>query len=312
MVNIGDTVKAWKSVMYREYSTEGVVKAVTVDQFGDQLAKINNGWYRVANDLENKFEVVFAIFSTGQQVQLKIDPTAIGTITNVMGNGFVTIFWNDEHEGDYVSIDWLKPVQAAPAPQPLAPQYPNWTKLSRQEQNIILKKHGYRWVKYTRKELEDNDDFDREPGWYLFAPDGREVEVERAFNEINRGVEVVKAEIEAKRQAEEADRERRRQVKAGVQKVAEYIQANGEKPENPNWPQGDTLLDSRNIYGSGEAFIIEPDNTVWYLIKNGMDGDDWSRNNLPGHITFKLSAAPVVAEALRQLAAGRPIQGGLL
>ncbi len=259
MVNIGDTVKVWKSVMYREYSTEGVVEAVQTDRFGDQLAKINGDWYKMANDLENKFEII-----------------------------------------------------PQPVPQSLFPQYPNWAKLSRQEQNIILKKHGYRWVEYTREWLEDNDDFDREPGWYLFAPDGREVEVERAFDEINRGVGVVKAEIEAKRQVEAADRERRRQVKAGVQRVADHIRTNGEKPENHDWPQGETLLDSRNIYGSGEAFVIEPDNTVWHLIKNGMDGDDWSRNNLPGHIAFKLSAASTVAEALRQLAAGQPIQGGLL
>lgn len=200
-------------------------------------------------------------------------------------------------------------------------KYPNWSSMDRQEQNAILKQHGYRWIKYTQRELDDNDDFETTPGWHLYASDGREVDVSQAFDEINRGREVVLSEIQAQEQADKLDRERRRQVKAGIEMIAKYIREYGEKPENADWPQGETFLDSRNIYGVGEAFVIEPDNTIWHLIKNGMDGDDWSRNNLPGHIAFRLGVSAdedelnehgngnqVLANAIRQLANGQPLE----
>ena len=57
-VNIGDTVRAWKSVMYRDYETEGIVEETQIDQFGDQLAKINGDWYKMVNRLENGFEII--------------------------------------------------------------------------------------------------------------------------------------------------------------------------------------------------------------------------------------------------------------
>ena len=63
--------------------------------------------------------------------------------------------------------------------------------MNRDEQNKILRANGYKWVKYDQDELDDNDDFDRNPGWYLFAANGREVSVQRAMREIEIGVETV-------------------------------------------------------------------------------------------------------------------------
>lgn len=180
-------------------------------------------------------------------------------------------------------------------------KYQNWQSMDRQDQNTILKQNGYRWVKYTREWLEDNDDFETTPGWHLYAPDRREVDVSQAFDELNRGRDTVLAEIEAQKQADKLTRERRRQARVGIEKVSQYICEHGEKPEAAEFPTGETLLDSRNIYGSGEAFVIEPDNTIWHLIKNGMDGDNWSRNNLPGHIAYRLPANETIAANLRQL-----------
>lgn len=183
-----------------------------------------------------------------------------------------------------------------------SPKYPDWQKMDRQQQNAALKQSGYKWTKFTSEWLEDNDDFETTPGWHLYAPDRREVDVAQAFDEINRGRDTVLAEIKAQNQADKLNRERRRQIRVGIEAISQYICEHGEKPETNEFPTGETLLDSRNIYGSGDAFVIEPDNAIWFLVKNGMDGDNWSRNNLPGHIAYRLPANETIATNLRQLA----------
>lgn len=44
-------------------------------------------------------------------------------------------------------------------------------------------------------------------------------------------------------------------------------------------PEGAVLSDTFNINGTGER-LIETPTEYWYLINNGMDGDDWSRNTV--------------------------------
>ncbi|MEM5368975.1 hypothetical protein V4C53_23490 [Paraburkholderia azotifigens] len=40
---------------------------------------------------------------------------------------------------------------------------------------------------------------------------------------------------------------------------------------------------------SGTSYVIDDEsNVLWSLTDNGLDGDDWSRNNLPGTIAFRL------------------------
>lgn len=87
----------------------------------------------------------------------------------------------------------------------------------RDAQNAHLKVHGYTWSKVA---VGTEDDV--RPGsygagygefshheWQLWSPDGRAVSVEQALDEIERGVEVVRAEREAARrqQAEQAKAE---------------------------------------------------------------------------------------------------------
>lgn len=87
-------------------------------------------------------------------------------------------------------------------------------KAERKERNEFLRQHGYTW----RKEAADFDEAEEgEPSlWVLRSADGREVTPAQALDEIERGVEVVLAEIaaqeaaaadaaEAKRQAVAAD-----------------------------------------------------------------------------------------------------------
>lgn len=44
-------------------------------------------------------------------------------------------------------------------------------------------------------------------------------------------------------------------------------------------PAGNVLFDSFSIYGSGER-LIETETEFWFLINNGGDGDNWSRNTV--------------------------------
>jgi hypothetical protein len=103
-------------------------------------------------------------------------------------------------------------------------------KEERRQINEFLKAHGYKWGKEA---ADFDEDEEGEPSeWVLRAPDGRAVTPAQAKDEIERGVEVVLAEIaaqeaaaEAKRQAAEAaerlDREQREAARAQVRALGQ-------------------------------------------------------------------------------------------
>lgn len=75
---------------------------------------------------------------------------------------------------------------------------------ARRAQNDYLRDHGYTWHK--------NDDDGYQPmfasdDWHLVSPDGRVVSVAQALDEIERGAEVVLAEIEANEAKDRVERE---------------------------------------------------------------------------------------------------------
>lgn len=72
-------------------------------------------------------------------------------------------------------------------------------------------------------------------------------------------------------QAENAKRE--------VAKIAEQIKSEGEYPTGKNTPEGFRVVDTQDAYGAGSWFVVGGD-WIWYVKNNGMDGDDWSRNNV--------------------------------
>lgn len=87
-------------------------------------------------------------------------------------------------------------------------------KLSRAEQNEILRANGYKWNKHTKyDETQEEDGY----YWQLSSTDGRIVSVGRAIDEIRRGVEVVAAEYAAKQAAAEK--------KAAAEAAAEHKKA---------------------------------------------------------------------------------------
>ena len=179
--------------------------------------------------------------------------------------------------------------------------------LSREQQNQFLRQHGYHWEQITQHWLDDNDDFDTEPGWHLYAPDGREVNVSRAFAEIERGVAVVAAEYHVAAAVEAAEHDRRAEMKRWHDRLAQIIQQQGARPEGDNSPEGERVLDTQDIYGGGDWFVIGAEN-IWYVRNNGMDGDCWANNNVrtggAGAIGYCIPADTDIEDALRSLAAG--------
>jgi hypothetical protein len=151
--------------------------------------------------------------------------------------------------------------------------------LSREEQNKILKTHGYRWEKITQDWLDDNDDFETRPGWHLYAPNNRgEVSVSQALREIEIGVDATAKEIRAAANAEFERETRELEIKNLRNAVARFIEKNGTRPDGIQ-PDGEHILNTQNIYGGGDWFVIESDK-IWYIRNNGMDGDNWSYNNV--------------------------------
>lgn len=59
-----------------------------------------------------------------------------------------------------------------------------------------------------------------------------------------------------------------------------------DKAEYPEGPidiadvASETLLDDMNIYGGGKMVTLDSQGFIWLIWNNGMDGDDWSRNNI--------------------------------
>lgn len=72
-----------------------------------------------------------------------------------------------------------------------------------------------------------------------------------------------------------------------------------------SFPTGERFLDTLNIYGDGECWVINQDD-IWYIRNNGADGDDWSTNNIrtggAGAIGYRMPYDAVIAQKVRQAA----------
>lgn len=91
---------------------------------------------------------------------------------------------------------------------------------------------------------------------------------------------------EREKQAEQRRKEqtqKKKEMKKQIDELFDYIRENGQYPEKVNSEQimvtGNVIYDTFNIYGGGKKIIV--DNTkIWVLKNNGMDGDNWSYNNI--------------------------------
>ena len=101
----------------------------------------------------------------------------------------------------------------------------------RREQNALLKERGYTWFKNHHYDFDHYEEEDGTFVWELYSADGRLVTVAQALDEIDRGVEVVAAEqqarLEAERQAQaeaEAEKEAERQREAAARAAVETVE----------------------------------------------------------------------------------------
>jgi hypothetical protein len=81
--------------------------------------------------------------------------------------------------------------------------------------------------------------------------------------------------------------------------IREQIKKDGTRPES-KWPSGETLYDTATGYGHGEAIVVGEEG-IWAVDHNGADGDNWSYNNLPGCIGWRIDFNAELAETLKFL-----------
>lgn len=122
---------------------------------------------------------------------------------------------------------------------------------------------------------------------YVFIAEGRIATDEEAAPLLER-----EAAAAAKKVAEARRKE-----------IAKQIQQTGERPEGDNVPEGDRFSDRQSIYGSGDWFIIGTEH-IWYCQNNGMDGDNWSCNNVrtggAGAIGWRMPFDAGLAEEIKK------------
>ena len=125
---------------------------------------------------------------------------------------------------------------------PLSAQLEKLELLPRAEINKVLKSNLYRWEKITQDDLDDNDDFERVPGWYLYSPDGREVTVRDAIEEIVLGIRLATRirDMESYRDAEAARISRL--FKSWYRAVIEYTKEYGENIGEASFEANEKLV----------------------------------------------------------------------
>lgn len=87
------------------------------------------------------------------------------------------------------------------------------------------------------------------------------------------------ADLAKSEQSASGEREREDMRRTELIKIRDMITTQGERPDGMNQPEGNRHHDTQNIYGSGDWFVIGQQ-WIWYVKNNGMDGDNWSRNNI--------------------------------
>lgn len=107
-------------------------------------------------------------------------------------------------------------------------------------------------------------------------------------------------------EAREAEEVAKAAVRERVAEIGALVRQEGECPEGPLTVQGECLFDTFDIHGGGSRFVIDGAH-IWFIENNGMDGDDWSRNNVrtggAGAVGHRIAFDRVLADEFRGLAA---------
>ena len=156
-------------------------------------------------------------------------------------------------------------------------------------------RYANRWCVVTSVRTEEIDDdtssvyggdtygHEGETGWLVRLREATEQEA---------APEQARAEQEAQRDA------LARQERTIIAALVRHARSDGALGSTDDADRGEVLHDTSNIYGSGEVLRLDGE-TLIHLHCNGMDGDDWSRNNVPGGILRVASAPDELIEQLR-------------
>lgn len=113
-----------------------------------------------------------------------------------------------------------------------------------------------------------------------------------------------------------AARREREEAAAALSIAARAIRTEGEYPEGSHRLDGEWLLipgSGKPLYGTGTWLVLCSD-SIWTVENNGMDGDDWSRNNVQTHgagaVGHRVPADAELAARIRELAAAAGKAGG--
>lgn len=98
--------------------------------------------------------------------------------------------------------------------------------------------------------------------------------------------------------------QQRRKMKGASYSVAsaasDLIRKIGDAPEDASnlAKEGEVVVIDENLYGGRDSFLIQKD-WIWFIKYNGSDGDDWSRNNMPGEIGWRIPRNEGLVDVLR-------------
>lgn len=103
----------------------------------------------------------------------------------------------------------------------------------------------------------------------------------------------------------EAEAKAAKAQEARRNEIADTIRKNGERPEGrDNIPEGERFSDRQTVYGTGDWFVVGSE-WIWYVRNNGMDGDDWSLNNVrtggAGAIGWRIPYDEQIAGEIRRM-----------
>lgn len=126
--------------------------------------------------------------------------------------------------------------------------------------------------------------------------------------------EAEEADLTAREVAAARAAAERAEAKAALRVLEDTARGQGEQPGGANVLDGEILLESDarlRLYGGGSWWVAAEDG-LWFVRNNGMDGDDWSRNNVrtggAGAIGWRLPRDPAMEAELRRIAAA--LKGG--
>ncbi|MGC8980615.1 MAG: hypothetical protein ACP5KL_03865 [Thermoplasmata archaeon] len=141
----------------------------------------------------------------------------------------------------------------------------------------------------TASDLEEMGEFFAEPGWKI-TEEGKKIlreEAEKtATPEMLEMVKKIRAEREENARKEK-EKEKLREEMRRILKELDEIEATATLAPRQNFPSGEMVDDPRHswqeydAFGGGHVYVIdEKKQYIYFILNNGRDGDDWSRNNI--------------------------------